>query len=286
MQTPRTPQPSWKFLGAGLASATLLAACGSGGAPSAHSSKSGNATLLSSSYRALENARSAETTIAETVRTAKGNEALSLTGTGALHWSPTYGSMDMTVVVPSSAASVPVRILFTSSDEYVSAPGHAGGSKWIEIPIGQFMATGSNESLNPAQTLKILEARAETVTDLGPAEIDGVKTVHYRAELNLSRGVKPALKPFAAAYERLSGESTVPVDIWINGRGLPRRITVDETIKHSPIAAPAAQAAFPIQVTVTMSFSNYGTTVAEPAAPTSGVVRLPPSALTTLLGGA
>ncbi len=276
------------MLGAGLASAALLAACGSGGAaPAAKPQQSGSAELLASSYQKLQDARSADMTLAETVRTANGTEALSLSASGAFHWSQLYGSMDMKIDVPSSGASLTMKEILSGPDEYVSVPStRAGAPRWIEISLSQFEAAGSSQGMNPSQTLQLLQERAVSLTDLGPATIDGVATTHYRAELSLTSGVKPSLRTFMADYERLSGAKTIPVDIWIDGGGLPRRVEIAETLKHSPVASAAAAAAFPLHVTVTMDFSHYGVEVAAPTVPTSGVERLPASVLSRFFGGA
>ena len=79
-----------------------------------------------------------------------------------------------------------------------------------------------------------MAARCGAVSDAGSQTIGGVPTTHYRARVDLARASAPA--PAAAAgrgragaqlFKRLTGSSTIPVDVWIDGSSRVRRIQIE-----------------------------------------------------------
>ena len=103
------------------------------------------------------------------------------------------------------------------------------GKPWVRADISTFTeAFGGGESLgggstDPTQTLSFLKA-AGTVTRVGSEDLRGTPATHYHAVIDLKRyagvlpaGERAAAKKYAQAFERISGSTTLPMDVWIDG---------------------------------------------------------------------
>lgn len=95
--------------------------------------------------------------------------------------------------------------------------------------FGLSLGTGSTD---PTQTLSLLGASGHVVK-AGTQEVNGVSTTHYRAAVDLDRlaSVVPASRRAAAertaqVVKRVSGSTTLPMDVWIDGHQLVRRVGV------------------------------------------------------------
>src|SRR5205807_9035312 len=126
---------------------------------------------------------------------------------------------------------------------YMKAPFYARflpkGKSWLRLDVAQL---GKRLGINvdqlsqfsggdPRQTVDQLRAVSGDVKKLGSDTIRGVKTTHYRATVDLRR--YPKLVPAAqrATAEQgvkrlidLTGTSSFPEDIWIDGQKRVRRI--------------------------------------------------------------
>jgi hypothetical protein len=85
---------------------------------------------------------------------------------------------------------------------------------------------------DPAQTLTLLRAAAK-VRLLGRATVGGVPTRRYHALVDLDRYaavVAPALRAGtrqdAAELARLTGSTTVPIDVWVDEQGEVRQVAL------------------------------------------------------------
>lgn len=96
---------------------------------------------------------------------------------------------------------------------------------------------------------------------IGQEEVRGVETTHYRASIDLAQALKDApadqRDELEAAFEQLGGgkelsEVDMPVDVWIDGDDLPRRMRID---MGSPFAAARLGEG---SMTMTMDFFDYG----------------------------
>jgi hypothetical protein len=86
------------------------------------------------------------------------------------------------------------------------------------IGIGSMSLSSSSD---PASELQYLQS-VGSVTDAGSAQVDGVSTTHYYAVLDASRA--PA--KYAAFVERYTGQSTLPVQVWVDSQHRVRRMTM------------------------------------------------------------
>jgi hypothetical protein len=112
---------------------------------------------------------------------------------------------------------------------YVRAPDLAtmlgGGKSWMKVDLEQAMSTlggGKAKDLfgvtgqSPADALALLR-KVGSVTEVGGETVDGVKTTHYRATVDLADALENGGAPAEAlAAVRASGVATkVPVDVWV-----------------------------------------------------------------------
>lgn len=111
------------------------------------------------------------------------------------------------------------------ADGWVSVDLAALGDVDPELGTG---ALAGDQSLDPSAYLDLARS-ASSVEELGPDEIDGVRVTRLAAEVGLVdllrlRGIEPPTTTNEVA-EALS-EVTLPVEVWVDGRGHIRRVRV------------------------------------------------------------
>jgi hypothetical protein len=115
---------------------------------------------------------------------------------------------------------------------------------------------------------------------VGSEEVRGVPTTHYRATVRLSDALAevPAAhrRQVEAAFEQL-GDAEVPVDVWVDGDGLPRRIRMDMGAELGPMVGGKGPA------TMTLDLFGYGEPVEIHVPPADQVT--PASEVLPNLGG-
>lgn len=90
----------------------------------------------------------------------------------------------------------------------------------------------SGTSTSPTAMLETLRGVSDDVEEVGTEEVRGVETTHYRATIDLDvvlQQVPDAQRAeVEAALEQLSaaGSGTMPVEVWVDGDGLARRMVV------------------------------------------------------------
>src|SRR5207244_7198520 len=114
--------------------------------------------------------------------------------------------------------------------------GATGGRPWVKLDLTQFQAQGLSSGRDVLANLSLLSAVGTQVEDVGHDVVHGVKTTHYRAQLDLQKVVEHLPPAFAAAkggLDQLRGQSLPPMsmDVWLDGAGLPRRLVVGLSIE-------------------------------------------------------
>lgn len=114
---------------------------------------------------------------------------------------------------------------------------------------------------DPTKALEFLRAAGE-VDELGSATIRGSETTHYKGVVDLNRyadqleaksGSEAAARSLRKAIE-LTGESTMPIELWIDEDSLVRRMTWAQT-------TVAVEGQPPTMVAATMDLFDYGADV-------------------------
>ena len=146
---------------------------------------------------------------------------------------------------------------------------HLPGQKsWMKIDLQQagqaaginFSQLAQNGASDPTQFLNFLKASG-SVSKVGSETVNGAATTHYKATLNLGRVVDrvPAADRAAARagvnqLEKLSGTSTMPVDVWIDSS---RRVRREQVSFRASL--PGAGSG-PVGATMTADFVGFGPT--------------------------
>jgi hypothetical protein len=107
---------------------------------------------------------------------------------------------------------------------------------WIQVPLLTVMAQGATDNdalalaLDPLGPLELLERRVVEIGALEEEDVRGIPARHLRASLALD-GVTAdgATGPAPSSFEgrlQAAGVAELPVDVWVDGDGLVRRLHV------------------------------------------------------------
>lgn len=200
-------------------------------------------------------------------------------------------TMDLSGVPGFSAlgggGSGQVRMVFLYPTVYMNMPFLVGklpeGKTWMKLDLTKAAAAAgldasSLSSLNqsdPTQFLSYLRGSSGAIISLGSETVNGVRTTHYQARLQLAHVLDslPGNEQAAAkaALEKLgAGAGGIPVDVWIDAQSRVRRMQMSFTAPGGAAggAAGASAAAAGLSVSVTIDFKSYGAippVVAPPA---------------------
>jgi hypothetical protein len=189
----------------------------------------------------------------------------SVTGTGVGNLTTGEGSGVVNLPAPFGQ----VNFISTGQVIYAQVPASfrsfTGGKPWAKLAAGnlgalenQFLGgVGVNQPFDPTNILAYVKALSGNVAVVGPDTVGGAATTHYRATIDLSR-VAPG------------EQGTVPADVWIDGQGRLRKLTMSMT---SPMPA-----------TATFELSDFGAHV-DATPPPAGQVTDASSILGQLFGG-
>ena len=165
---------------------------------------------------------------------------IQITGQGVYSFAQKVG--DMTVDIPaiggSPGGSIEVRRI--GQDVYVKAaqlPAVDGGKPWVHVLLSQF-EQGQSQSSNPfgslsdgdpTKILTLLQQLGAQVTEVGTSQIDGVATTEYQGVLDLAGGTTSSTIVNQQLAQAL-GLSSVPVDVWIDGQGRARQVSMSLSV--------------------------------------------------------
>jgi hypothetical protein len=278
--------------------ASVAAGCGQGTASSSSkpppSGKASAKTLLAAAT-ATTKTGSARYTLHMTIAGANGQTTAQ--GHGVTSFShPVKASISMVMQIPGAATPMAVTERVLGTTIYMKMPALQsaipGAKPWMKLDLEamgkahgiDFGALMNSSSNDPATILSYLQGVSSNIQNAGSETVDGVQTTHYKATVDFRR-VMAALgrkDPKAAASIRqvmaMSGETTEPVEVWIDDQGLLRQETV-----HSRMPSLGAS------MTFTMDLSDFGTAVdvtAPPASQTSDFMKLLRQAQSSSAGGA
>jgi hypothetical protein len=145
------------------------------------------------------------------------------------------------------------------------------GKEWIKLDLvklaqqrGVDLSSLLDASPTPANALAYLRG-ARDVRKVGTNTVGGVKTTHYEVTVDLERAASRATGSERTALRHVISQSkqkTLPLDVWIDGKGYIRRVSYDE---HAGRQQPAQ---------VTMELHDFGPPVSIKPPPSQSVVDL------------
>lgn len=155
-----------------------------------------------------------------------------------------------------------------------------GGTGWLSLSTEDLGLAGGSLGFgaggdDPSRLLETLRGVADDVEVVGTDEVRGAAVTHLRATIDLAKALEQAPAEQRGMLEaQLEGLdeslSGIPVEVWIDGDGLARRMVM---VTDAAVFAPAAMAEG--SVTLTIEFFDYG----EPI-----FIEIPPAEDTEPLG--
>jgi hypothetical protein len=115
------------------------------------------------------------------------------------------------------------------------------GKTWVKFDLaklGERQGIDFEELLqlggsDPRQSLDLMRAASPDFAAVGDEEVRGVETTHYRGTVDLERLAERLSGKAGQSYRRiieLTGQSSVPVEVWIGEDGLTRRLRYEQKL--------------------------------------------------------
>jgi hypothetical protein len=261
----------WKTLVAAVGVAAVLAACGGGklgggvaaGGGTVETDTVGTGAAPAGSATGLLEDAPAKANAAKSAHLhadfsfGAGGQDFGFTIDGASEFSS--GKADITMKLDEKLGGGDLHIVGDDQTIYASK---TGTTDWIKLDASELSSSGT--SVKPGDYLVWLQGASDDVKVVGHESIDGADTTHYQGHVDMtkiaSNGGASSAQVDAA---KQLGLDSMPLDVWLDGDGLPRRILIDTTFEVS-----GQQATFHMQV----DMSDYGAAV-EVTIPPAGDIR-------------
>ncbi len=288
-------------VGVVLAAAAAIAAagCGGGGGSSTSSTSSTSTStttsgasrdakrVLAAAPGKVKDANSSKVSFTIAVASDKLANEITIPGSGEFDYAGKEGRLTMDYGDVLSAAGQSgngeLQVLTKGTVYYLKWPlfstAVGASTPWVSFDISKLdqitgFDTSSLRQVNqgdPSQTLVYLRA-AGTVEDQGTEDVDGVSTTKYHAVVDLDKvpGLAPAAQRAAVrasinSMKEQYGITELPMDVWIDGDGLPRKIFYEITTEVQGQN---------LKSSMTMNLSDYGVDVKVQPPPSSQVTDL------------
>ena len=142
-------------------------------------------------------------------------------------------SPEPTVKMESTSQGTASTILMRGSEMVMQSdmPGAPpGGPEWIRMDLGQMGEQGGNAGAQDplAEVEKLLAA--QDVQEEGSADVNGVETTRYSGTYSTEEALQeldPDAQEAARQVYDQSGVSEVSFEVFVDGDGMPRRVTTD-----------------------------------------------------------
>lgn len=262
---------------AGVLAAATLTGCGSddkGGSAAKPSRSSGGAERSPSQVVQATNKNTAEAGSAKvkiTTSVSANGQSQTVNGSGVMN----FGEGTSKLTLEQSGQSLEQRVV--DQVIYQKPPkgegSLPGGKSWMKIDVQKLRdsgAAGSGQVSDPSDSFAYSKSLSEKdVKKVGEEKLGGVDTTHYRVDLDIDKLAKGDAAQAKKLREQL-GES-VPVDLWIDGKGLTRRQQIEMTAQPTG-GAKDSGSANKGKAKVVMDFSDFGTEVNVGAPPAGDTV--------------
>ncbi len=181
---------------------------------------------------------------------------LTFSGEGSFNFKSHEGNLTLTMArlpasVTSKLGSGPLQIteLFKASAIYMSSrllsDKLPGGARWLKLNIarvgqgiGLDPSSLTSGGANPTEYLQYLKSAGGSSSVVGHDVLRGVATTHYAGKIDLLKAAEgqPGAdrSQIRQAFQKLIGEMglrTVPIDVWIDARGLVRKVSLVLNLK-------------------------------------------------------
>jgi hypothetical protein len=271
-----------------VAGAVLSAGCGQAAVKSSSPAKpkpGQNQGLVAESAAATADAGTAHASYSMRMTGLPGaSGGVTASGTGAIDFASRSTELRLHMTVPQAGMTVDMSERLLGTTIYMHSPLLAGatGKPWIKLDLQKFgkaqgldmsaaMSTGGSD---PSQMLSYLNAASDSIDRVGTEDVRGTPTTRYHVVVDLLKvaNAVPAAKQAAVrrTFRRevaLLGTHTMPIDVWIDSRGLVRR-------EHFDITMTPPSATTPVGMEMTIEFFDFGAPVHIVAPPARQVADL------------
>jgi hypothetical protein len=224
--------------------ALLATGCGGGGSTAQQTSSGETTATVSGSETSLIAAAGEKTRAAGTARVSftvtiegpQGSGTMSgegVTGRGRAHMTVDFGGF------AGALGKGKAEMIFDDLVFYVKLPPASSaqlpaGKTWLKIDLTKLSNQGQLDvadllqlnQTDPSQTLDLLRGAGE-FDEVGSDEVRGEETTHYRGTVDLTKAIENAPADARDQVRKLfeqTGTTTVPMDIWVDDRGLVRQL--------------------------------------------------------------
>lgn len=182
--------------------------------------------------------------------TIPGEGTVNATATGTFSPASRLGALTMNINAGSAGASGPIQLqmVLDRTTFYMKLPPQLSSQlptskPWLYLNLNQAakaagipglgsLVNSSSSLSDPGQYLSFLHATADgTVKNLGQATINGRRTTHYSAEVDLAKlpkvvpaSARSSVQQLVSALEKKGATTRLPIQTWIDSSNLIRRI--------------------------------------------------------------
>ena len=119
--------------------------------------------------------------------------------------------------------------------------GIPGGKEWIKVDLAMMGEQDAFDlqqimqlsGTDPSQSLDLLRAAGTDFREVGEEDVRGVATTHYEGTVDLEKVAEQVPEEARESYRRLmelSGQTEIPMEVWIDEDGLTRRVRYEQTL--------------------------------------------------------
>jgi hypothetical protein len=207
-------------------------------------------------------------------------------GDGRFDMRAKRGTMDL--VVHELGKRIEMREIVDGTIVYVKIPAPlSGGKHWMKVDTNARNAAGMNLGAlsqanqgDPTQALSYLRGASSSIVRVGAEAVRGTPTTHYHAVIDLGRiaanapaDVREEVRHSIDQMSALTGITSLPVEVWIDGQGRVRREVMDMRFENTAMAG--------VTMHMSMDLFDFGTPV-DVTVPPEGDTFVPPTSTMTV----
>jgi hypothetical protein len=167
------------------------------------------------------------------VTSVEGLPPSSATGTGSIDFKNSCSQLDMSM--DASGQKLTFTVIYDHGVLYEKLPPELGGvvgKPWIRLDLSEVLgsraSTGAQVNASDPGGIVAFLYGAGGITKAGTEMVRGVATTHYRGSLDPRRAAQQLPPEYRDRYlktlEATGATGPVPADLWIDGKGMIRRI--------------------------------------------------------------
>lgn len=264
---------------AGLLGATALTGCGSGddgdqGSRSAgEDSAKSPAQVVQATNGKTSKAGSAQVKVVTTA--SSGGSSETVEGAGVMDFGDGKSRIELGQEGQRIEQRIVDKVLYQKPPK--GSGGLPAGKAWMKIDLKRLQDAGGSGGggvSDPADSFAYTKSLSEKdVKKVGQEQVGGVKTTHYRVAVDVDKLAKGSPEQRKMLRQQL-GDS-LPMDLWIDGKGLTRRQQMVLSMTGEGGGGTSkASAGEKVKAKVVMDFSDFGTDVAVEAPEASDTVDM------------